>query len=145
MEPASHKVMAECRTFRISPRDTNYFALVFEPEGDGVDLTCVVEIFTVGGKTPPNVHRRAHEMFFVLQGEGRAFCGDNAPTPIRAGDALLVRPGTAHVIENTGPGKLYTLTVMVPDEEFAALIRSGTPVELDAEDKAVLSRARLMR
>jgi len=144
MESASHKVISECRAFRISPRDTNYFALVFEPEGDGVDLTCVIEIFTVGGKTPPNVHRRAHEMFFVLHGEGRAFCDDAPPASIRAGDALLVRPGTNHVIENTGPGKLYTLTVMVPDEEFAALIRTGTPVELDAEDKAVLARARLI-
>jgi hypothetical protein len=33
---------------------------------------------------------------------------------------------------------------MVPDEEFAGLIRNGTPVALDAEDKAVLSRARLI-
>ena len=144
MKPASHKAMGECRAFRISPGDTNYFALVFEPAGDGVDLTCVVEIFTPKGKTPPNVHRRAHEMFFVLQGEGRALCDGGPPTRIRAGDALLVRPGTTHVVENTGPGKLYTLTVMVPDEEFAALIRNGTPVELDAEDKAVLSRARLI-
>jgi len=29
---------------------------------------------------------------------------------------------------------------MVPDEEFAALIRRGTPVELDDEDRAVLGR-----
>jgi hypothetical protein len=29
---------------------------------------------------------------------------------------------------------------MVPDEEFAALIRSGTEVELDDEDRAVLGR-----
>lgn len=27
---------------------------------------------------------------------------------------------------------------MMPDEEFAALIRSGTPVSLDAEDLSVL-------
>lgn len=143
--PALRKALAECRAFRISSGDTNYFALVFEPAADEVNLTCVVEIFTVGGKTPPNVHRRAHEMFFVLQGEGRALCDDDPPQPIRAGDALLVRPGTSHVIENTGPGKLYTLTVMVPDEDFAALIRNGMPVALDAEDKAVLAAARLIR
>lgn len=143
--PALRKALAECRAFRISSGDTNYFALVFEPAADEVNLTCVVEIFTVGGKTPPNVHRRAHEMFFVLQGEGRALCDDDPPQPIRVGDALLVRPGTSHVIENTGPGKLYTLTVMVPDEDFAALIRNGMPVALDAEDKAVLAAARLIR
>jgi mannose-6-phosphate isomerase-like protein (cupin superfamily) len=138
------KTMAECRAFRIAPGDTNYFALVFDPITDGVDVTCVVEIFTPSGKTPPNVHRRAHEMFFVLEGEGLARCGDETPVPIKTGDALLVRPGTTHVIENTGTGKLYTLTVMVPDEDFAALIRNGTPVELDAADKAVLARSRLL-
>jgi mannose-6-phosphate isomerase-like protein (cupin superfamily) len=139
--PAIAKSMAACPAFRISPQDTNYFALVFDPEGDDVDLTCVVEIFARGGKTPPNVHRRAHEMFFVLEGEGVAHC-DGEATPIKTGDALMVRPGTEHVIENTGAGKLYTLTVMVPDEEFAALIRGGTPVELDADDVAVLNRLR---
>jgi len=29
---------------------------------------------------------------------------------------------------------------MVPNEDFAELIRSGTPVELDEEDLAVLRR-----
>lgn len=143
--PPVAKSMANCRAFRISPRDTNYFALVFDPQGEGADLTCVVEIFQPGGKTPPNVHHRAHEMFFVLQGEGLVICGNEPPLRIKPGDALLVKPGTLHVIENTGPGKLYTLTVMTPNEEFAGLIRGGTPVALDAEDKAVLSRASLIR
>ena len=55
-------------------------------------------------------------------------------TPIKAGDALLVKPGNEHVIRNTGAGKLYCLTVMTPNEGFAELIRSGEPVELDDED-----------
>ena len=36
------------------------------------------------------------------------------------------------------PGKLYTLTVMVPNEEFAELIHNGTEVALDAEDLVVI-------
>jgi mannose-6-phosphate isomerase-like protein (cupin superfamily) len=127
----------ECRAYRISPKDTNYFALLFDPEGEQADLTCVIEIFTKGGKTPPNVHTRAHEMFYVLRGEGIARCGDIAK-PIRQGDALLIRPGGEHVIENTGAGKLYTLTVMIPNEDFAQLIRNGEPVTLDDEDVAVI-------
>ena len=57
---------------------------------------------------------------------------------LRRGDALLVRPGGEHVVRNTGPGKLYCLTVMVPDDDFAALIRRGIPVTLDAADRLVL-------
>jgi mannose-6-phosphate isomerase-like protein (cupin superfamily) len=125
------------KAFRISPNDTNYFALLFDREKDGIDNIFVVEIFTKGGATPPNEHAGAHEFFYVLEGEGTAQC-DGKTMPIRRGDALLLRPGSEHVIENTGPGKLYTLTVMTPNEGFAELIRGGQPVELDEEDLRVL-------
>ncbi|MGE8347394.1 cupin domain-containing protein, partial [Pseudomonas helleri] len=84
-----------------------------------------------------NSHTLAHEFFFVLSGEGVAV-SDGEKLPIRKGDSLLLRPGSEHVIRNTGPNKLYTLTVMTPNEGFAELIRSGTRVELDAEDLLVL-------
>lgn len=122
---------------RISPTDTNYFALLFDPQADCIEPVCVVEIFTVGGATPPNAHARAHEYFYVLAGEGIARCGGMSH-PIVKGDALMLRPGAEHVIENTGSGKLYTLTFMVPNEGFAELIRAGEPVALDDEDLTVL-------
>ena len=127
------------QAYRISPRDTNRLAIVFDPTVANVSLTYCVEIFDVGGKTPPNRHQIAVEMFFVLKGEGRATC-DGKTVPIKAGDSLLVPPTGIHVIENTGSSRLYALCIMVPNENFAELIRSGTPVELDEEDMAVLGR-----
>lgn len=129
--------VAEVEVRRIAPADTNYFALLFDPAGDGIEPVCVVEIFTVGGATPPNTHQRAHEFFYVLAGEGIARCGGDTRA-IAKGDALMLRPGTEHVIENTGKGKLYTLTFMQPNEGFAELIRAGERLELDEEDRAVL-------
>ena len=138
--PAAIKKSAgDYRAYRISPGDTNRLAIIFDPVGEGTSFIACVEIFDVGGRTPPNAHLSAHEMFFVLKGEGLAQAGDRI-VPIKTGDSLLVPPGSTHVIENTGRGRLYTLTLMVPDEEFAALIRRGTPVELDDEDRAVLGR-----
>lgn len=122
---------------RIAPGDTNYFALLFDPARDAIDPVCVVEIFTRGGATPPNAHSHAHEFFYVLAGEGIARCGGVA-RHIRQGDALMLRPGAEHVIENVGEGKLYTLTFMQPNEGFAELIRAGERLELDDEDRAVL-------
>jgi mannose-6-phosphate isomerase-like protein (cupin superfamily) len=87
--------------------------------------------------TPPNTHRYAHEFFYVLAGEGVALCGGESHS-IAKGDALMLRPGAEHIIKNTGDGKLYTLTFMVPNEGFAELIRAGQPVPLDEEDIAVL-------
>jgi mannose-6-phosphate isomerase-like protein (cupin superfamily) len=136
---ATARTSAEYRCYRISSGDTNRLAIVFDPIGDGVDFICTIEIFDVGGKTPPNMHPVGQEMFFVLQGEGVARCDGQAVT-LRAGDSLLVKPGAEHVIENTGPGRLYCLQVMVPNDDFAELIRNGTPAALDAEDLAVLRR-----
>lgn len=123
--------------FRIAEGDTNWFACLADPT-DGATFTLVVEIFAPGGATPPNSHREAQECFFVLRGEGRARAGADW-VALKAGDTLLLEPGTEHVVENTGTERLYCLTLMVPDEEFAALIRNGVPHPLDAQDLAVLS------
>jgi len=127
------------QAFRISPKDTNRLAIVFDSETANISLTFCVEIFDVGGKTPPNRHQLAVEMFFVLRGEGRATC-DGKTVAIQSGDSILVPPTGTHEIENTGAERLYALCIMVPNEDFAELIRSGIPVELDAEDMAVLRR-----
>jgi mannose-6-phosphate isomerase-like protein (cupin superfamily) len=134
------KTPKDYQAFRISPQDTNRLAIVFDPSNANMSLTYCVEIFDVGGKTPPNRHQLAVEMFFVLKGEGLATC-DGKTVPIQAGDSLLVPPTGTHVIENTGSDRLYALCIMVPNEDFAELIRSGTPVELDEQDMAVLRRS----
>lgn len=123
--------------FRISPKDTNYFAVLFDAEKGGADSIFLVEIFNVGGATPPNTHAIAHEFFYVLSGEGLAHC-DGVATPVKRGDAILIKPGAEHILENTGTTKLYTLTVMTPNEGFSELIRSGEPVALDEEDLRIL-------
>lgn len=128
------------QVFRISPQDTNRLAIVFDPDSANASLTVCIEIFDVDGKTPPNRHQLAVEMFFVLKGEGVAIC-DGKTVKVQAGDSILVPPTGTHVIKNTGSTRLYALCIMVPNEDFVELIRSGTPVELDEEDLTVLSRA----
>jgi mannose-6-phosphate isomerase-like protein (cupin superfamily) len=131
--PAQHAV------FRIKASDTNKFAVVADPHESGTSFITVVEIFDVGGRTPPNSHVAADELFYVLHGEGVAVC-DGKRLPIAKGDSFLVRAGAEHVVENTGGTRLYCLTTMVPDEAFAALIRAGVPDSLDEQDLAVLTR-----
>jgi len=128
------------QAFRISPHDTNRLAIVFDPANAQTSLTVCIEIFDIGGKTPPNRHQLAVEMFFVLKGEAQATC-DGKTVTIKAGDSLLVPPTGTHLIENTGKERLYTLCIMVPNEDFVELIRSGIPVELDEEDMRVLRRS----
>lgn len=133
------KTPKQYQAFRISAKDTNRLAIVFDPTTDDISFTCCVEIFDVGGKTPPNRHQIAAEMFFILKGEGLATC-DGKTVKIQAGDSILVPPTGEHIIENTGRERLYALCIMIPNEDFSELIRSGIPVELDEEDLAVLRR-----
>ncbi|MCL2925816.1 MAG: cupin domain-containing protein, partial [Trichodesmium sp. MAG_R04] len=94
--------------------------------------------FDVGGKTPLHQHHFAVEMFFILKGEGRASC-DGKSIKISGGDSILMPPTSNHIIENIGSSRLYALCIMVPNEDFAELIKSGTPVDLDEEDMQVLN------
>jgi mannose-6-phosphate isomerase-like protein (cupin superfamily) len=135
---ALHRSAAAETAWRISPADSNYFILLFDPATEGYESVAVIEIFEKGGATPPNSHAHAHEFFYVLHGKGLA-SADGKTIAIAKGDALLLRPRSEHVIENTGSSKLYTLTIMTPNEGFAELIRSGTPVTLDSEDRLVLA------
>ncbi len=128
------------QAFRISPTDTNRLVLVFDPIGDQASFVFAIEIFDVGGRTPPNEHQAGHEMFFVLRGQGAAYSNGERRL-LGPGDSLFLPPGTPHEIENIGPDRLYCLTFMAPDDSFAALIRGGIPAELDAEDLAVIRGA----
>jgi mannose-6-phosphate isomerase-like protein (cupin superfamily) len=131
------KQARQYEAWRISPSDSNRLALIYDPDQDGAAFVAAIEIFDVGGKTPPNQHEIGQEMFFILKGEGIATC-DGKAVAVKTGDSLLLKPGSVHALENTGPGRLYCLTLMVPDDRFTALIRSGVRAELDDEDLAVL-------
>ncbi|MGG4036071.1 cupin domain-containing protein [Paenibacillus cisolokensis] len=128
-----------CPVYKIKSTDSNKFVLLTDREL--TPFVSVVEIFDEGGRTPPNEHAEAYEYFYVLKGEGYATVGDTS-IPIRQGSFFIVPPGRTHAVVNTGEGKLYVLTTMVPDEKFSDLIKSGPRAELDEEDLAVLGALR---
>ena len=133
-----HKSVKALDAFKIHADESNYFALIADPAAEGVSFIQVVEIFEIGGKTPPNRHTAADEVFYVLHGEGIATC-NGQPIKVNKGDSFLVRAGHEHVVENTGATRLYCLTTMVPNEGFAELIRAGVPWQLDETDLGVLA------
>lgn len=137
MPAFSHGAAASCPVFRIAAGETNKFVMLVDPLEQKTGFVQVLEIFDVGGFTPPNQHRAADEVFVVLHGQGVATLGDSQ-IDVKPGSVLLLRPGHAHAVRNTGITRLYCLTTMVPDEDFAKLITSGVPDTLDSEDLQVL-------
>lgn len=126
---------------RIRAGESNKFVLLVDPVAHGTSFLQAIEIFDVGGSTPPNLHRHSDECFLVLRGTGDAWCGEQR-WPLAAGSRLLVPAGTPHRIVNTGHERLYCLTTLVPDDDLGALIRNGVPDHLDADDLAILGATR---
>ena len=133
--PPQHLVAADAPCYRISAGDTVKLALVRGPD-ELADTTVVFEVWDPGGSQPPNSHPRSVETFWFLAGEGIA-TSDDVDVPVRAGDFLVLPPGSVHRIRNTGPGRLYAVTTMSPDDGFAELLVAGVPDTLDDADLAI--------
>ena len=138
-----YKSVKNYQAYRITPEDNNRLAIIFDPSSAKTSLTFCVEIFEPGGKTPLHQHHFGVEMFFILKGNGVAVC-DGKTISLETGDSILVPPTGIHEIRNTGRERLYALCLMIPNEDFAELIRSGIPASLDEEDLRVLGRQEVM-
>ena len=130
---------AEEVELRQLPNQTNRLALIFDPFSFNVPLTFGMEIFEAGHKTPPHVHSEAHEVFVVLSGEGSVFC-DSLRETIHPGDVVVLPPNSLHGVDNDSDDRLYCLQMMFPNQGFAELVLSGTPVgSLTEEDRRTLN------
>jgi mannose-6-phosphate isomerase-like protein (cupin superfamily) len=120
---------------RISAGDTVRLAVLAGP--DISPVTVILESWDVGGAQPPNSHQNSTELFVFLRGQGVAN-SDGTELAVSAGDTLVLPATSVHFITNTGPGRMYTITLMSPDDGFADLVRRGPVAETDDEDRAVL-------
>jgi mannose-6-phosphate isomerase-like protein (cupin superfamily) len=127
----------------ISPDDTVRLATLVRP-ADGTGTSVFFEVWEPGGAQPLNSHPDSTEVFVVLRGEGRAF-SDEHTADLRAGDVLILPPGSAHRIVNTSPAeRLYAVTIMANDAGalpggFAALVDQGTATAWDDADRTTLA------
>jgi mannose-6-phosphate isomerase-like protein (cupin superfamily) len=126
----------------ITAGDTVRLGVLAGPEISPV--TVILESWDKGGSQPPNSHQVSTELFLVLRGRGVANCDGNEVT-ITAGDTLVLPQTSVHFIRNTGEGRMYSITLMSPDDGFADLVRRGPLAETDDEDRAVLASAAARR
>jgi len=131
------RAAAECVPYRIAPGDTVRLAPAVEPDGEG-GPSVFYEIWDVGGAQPPNAHPLSDELFVILAGTGRAEVGDTT-VEVHPGDVVRIPAGSTHRFVNTGPDRLYAVTVMLVDDGFAAYVRRGEPGVLDDADLEVLT------
>lgn len=66
-----------------------------------------------GGSTTPHYHKRAEEIYYILEGEGRMCIGEDIRGVVH-GDAIAIPPARTHQINNTGSGVLKFLCLSAP-------------------------------
>ena len=67
----------------------------------------------VGGATTEHFHRLSEELYFITAGEGRMRIAEEE-CGVRAGDCVVISPGTPHRIVNTGDEPLRLLCCCAP-------------------------------
>lgn len=67
----------------------------------------------VGGQTTAHFHRISEEIYAFTQGVGRIKVGDEE-REVRAGDTVVLPPGTEHKLWNTGDEPLVLLCCCAP-------------------------------
>lgn len=87
-------------------------------------------------RVEPGVTTRLHrlngvtERYVILEGEGRFEVGTLAPEIVRAGDVVIIPPGTAQRITNAGSGDLIFLAVCTP--RFTPAIYEDIDTDVDS-------------
>ena len=66
-----------------------------------------------GSETTEHFHKVSEEIYVFLAGEGRMRLGEDVDE-VRAGEVVVIPPGTRHKLWNQGPGQLVLLCCCSP-------------------------------
>jgi mannose-6-phosphate isomerase-like protein (cupin superfamily) len=102
--------------------------LVGPPSGNAANQSLAEATVPPGGETILHHHVRTEEIYLFTAGAGRLRLGDDE-AGVRAGDAVVIPPGTPHMLRNPGPEPLVLLCCCAPpysDEDTVLLSSPGS-------------------
>lgn len=108
-------------------RDGSEIRELLHPRQHAVRNQSLAEAVILPGTTTLlHRHRQSEEIYHVTQGRGRMTLGNETFTVV-TGDSILIAPGTAHCVANTGDTPLHILCCCAPayaheDTELLGLI-----------------------
>ena len=93
------------------------------PSGNAANQSLAEATVPRGAETVLHHHVRSEEIYLFTAGAGRMRLGDEE-ADVRAGDAVVIPPGTPHMLRNPGPEPLVLLCCCSPpysDEDTVLL------------------------
>jgi len=86
--------------------------------GDTKNLVFSVGYFSPGEKLSPHIHPESEEVYYVIEGKGTVYLGEDLKEiPIEPHVGLYVPPGMVHGVANTGKSKLLIAFFVTPGKE----------------------------
>ncbi len=83
------------------------------PTGNAANQSLAEATVEPGGATTEHLHRTSEEIYLFTRGMGRMRLGTDEGD-VRAGDAVVIPPGTRHKLLNTGTEPLVLLCCCAP-------------------------------
>jgi mannose-6-phosphate isomerase-like protein (cupin superfamily) len=83
------------------------------PSGNAVNQSLAEATVPAGGETIEHFHRASEEIYHFTAGSGRMRLGGQE-ADVRAGDTVVIAPGVAHKLWNTGDEPLVLLCCCAP-------------------------------
>ena len=93
--PTVQIVRREQREAFITADGSSIRELAGVPSGNTINQSLAEAVVPAGGATVAHFHRRAEELYLFTGGRGRMRLG-NEERPVRAGDCVVIPPGTQH-------------------------------------------------
>jgi mannose-6-phosphate isomerase-like protein (cupin superfamily) len=83
------------------------------PTGNAANQSLAEATVPAGASTQAHYHRRSEEIYLFTAGEGRMILGADEAR-VRAGDCVVIPPGTEHQLVNDGAEPLVLLCCCSP-------------------------------
>jgi mannose-6-phosphate isomerase-like protein (cupin superfamily) len=107
------RVRLEDREAFITADGSSIRELAGIPSGNSVNQSLAEATVPPDGETVEHFHRTSEEIYFFTAGAGRMRLGDDE-AEVRAGDTVVIAPGTKHKLFNTGAEPLVLLCCCAP-------------------------------
>ena len=107
------RVRLEDRTAFITADGSSIRELAGVPSGNAVNQSLAEATVPPGGETVEHFHRTSEEIYLFTSGAGRMRLGEEE-SDVRAGDTVVIAPGTRHKLFNPGADPLVLLCCCAP-------------------------------
>jgi mannose-6-phosphate isomerase-like protein (cupin superfamily) len=94
------------------------------PTGNAANQSLAEATVPPGGATIEHFHRTSEEIYLFTRGMGRMRLGDQEGD-VRAGDCVVIAPGTPHMLTNPGPEPLVLWCCCAPAYSHEDTVLTG--------------------